>query len=101
MRVWHSPCSWLNEIEPLDSVAGNTLIGMFTRLIFRKPFHVARAAIGLSYRRERAGPEGLPYGSLRFVTLVVGAEVQAGPGEMDRVLPDLVPQQAARRAVLV
>src|SRR5216684_7597782 len=45
MRVWHSPCSWLNAIEPLDSVAGNTLIGMFTRLIFRKPFHVARAAI--------------------------------------------------------
>jgi hypothetical protein len=34
MRVWHSPWSWLTEIEPLDSVAGNTLIGMFTRLIF-------------------------------------------------------------------
>src|SRR5437588_2844165 len=30
---------------PLDSVAGNTLIGMFTRLTLRKPFHVARAAI--------------------------------------------------------
>src|SRR5260370_34521447 len=45
MRVWHSPCSWLNAIEPLDSVAGNNLIGMFTRLIVRKPFHVARAAI--------------------------------------------------------
>src|SRR4051812_16678812 len=45
MRVWHSPWSWLKEIDPLDSVAGNTLIGMFTRLIFRKPFHVARAAI--------------------------------------------------------
>src|SRR6188474_758965 len=45
MRVWHSPCSWLNEIVPLDSVAGNTFIGMFTRLTFRKPFHVALAAI--------------------------------------------------------
>src|SRR5204863_8654824 len=45
MRVRHSPCSWLNEIEPLDSVAGNTLIGMFTRLIFRKPFQVGRAAM--------------------------------------------------------
>jgi hypothetical protein len=33
------------EIVPLDSVAGNTLIGMFTRLIFRKPFQVARAAM--------------------------------------------------------
>src|SRR4051812_27359891 len=31
---------------PADSVAGNTLIGMFTRLIFRKPFHVARAVTG-------------------------------------------------------
>src|SRR5262245_56812051 len=44
MRVWHSPWSWLKEIDPLDSVAGNTLIRMFTRLIFRKPFQVARAA---------------------------------------------------------
>src|SRR5436309_6569176 len=46
MRVWHSPWSWLKEIVPLDSVAGNTLMGMFTRLIFRKPFQVAREAIG-------------------------------------------------------
>src|SRR5438270_517847 len=45
MRVRHSAWSWLNEIDPLDSVAGNTLIGMFTRLIFRNPFHVALAAI--------------------------------------------------------
>src|SRR4030095_15653869 len=45
MRVWHSPWSWLKEIVPADSVAGNTLIGMFTRLIFRNPFQVARAAI--------------------------------------------------------
>src|SRR5438034_6470903 len=45
MRVWHSPWSWLKEIVPLDSVAGNTLIGMFTRLIFRKPFQVGRAAM--------------------------------------------------------
>src|SRR5205085_12026116 len=35
---------------PLDSVAGNTLIGMFTRLILRKPFQVARAAILLTLR---------------------------------------------------
>jgi hypothetical protein len=30
---------------PLASVAGNTLIGMFTRLIFKKPFQVALADI--------------------------------------------------------
>ena len=36
--------------QPLDSVAGNTLIGMLTRLILRKPFHVARAAICQVYR---------------------------------------------------
>jgi hypothetical protein len=35
----------LNEIVPFDSVAGNTLMGMFTRLIFRNPFQVARAAM--------------------------------------------------------
>src|SRR4029077_6532695 len=46
MRVRHSPCSWLKEIVEPDSVAGNTLMGMFTRLIFRKPFHVARAVTG-------------------------------------------------------
>src|SRR6186713_1002135 len=45
MRVWHSPWSWLNEIVALDSVAGNTLIGMLTRLTRRNPFHVALAAI--------------------------------------------------------
>src|SRR4029453_15329838 len=50
MRVWHSPWSWLNEIDPLDSVAGNTLMGMFTRLILRKPFQVARGAMSTSYR---------------------------------------------------
>src|SRR6516225_1579632 len=48
MRVWHSPWSWLNEIVALDSVAGNTLMGMFTRLILRYPFQVALAAICLS-----------------------------------------------------
>src|SRR5215472_12744836 len=45
MRVWHSPWSWLNEIVALDSVAGNTLMGMFTRLTLRYPFQVARAAM--------------------------------------------------------
>src|SRR5918993_3678447 len=52
MRVWHSPWSWLNEIVPLDSVAGNTLMGMFTRLTFKKPFQVALAAIWLLYRYD-------------------------------------------------
>jgi hypothetical protein len=42
-------------MEPLDSVAGNTLIGMFTRLIFRKPCHVARAAIAIVYRHTDSG----------------------------------------------
>src|SRR3954452_19754168 len=68
MRVRHSACSWLKEIVPLDSVAGNTLIGMFTRLIFRKPFQVARTAIVVtrkrSYRLHMATPTGTaPAGS--------------------------------------
>src|SRR3954463_15923711 len=46
MRVLHSPCSWLKLSVAPVSVAGNTLIGMFTRLILRYPFHVGRAAIG-------------------------------------------------------
>src|SRR5262245_42967933 len=108
MRVRHSPWSWLNEIDPLDSVAGNTLIGMFTRLIFRKPFHVARAAIGLFYRRNRGTPKGVPCPSTsrpralsRFVPLVVLAEIEAGAGEMNGMLRDLVAQQPPRGAVLV
>jgi hypothetical protein len=35
----------INEIVRLDSVAEDTLIGMFTRMIFRKPFEVARGAM--------------------------------------------------------
>src|SRR5918995_834893 len=45
MRVWHSACSWLKLIVAAESVAGNTRTGMLTRLIFRNPFHVGRAAI--------------------------------------------------------
>src|SRR4051812_44238631 len=45
MRVWHWPWSWLKLIVALASVAGNTLTGMFTRLIFKYPFQVGRAAI--------------------------------------------------------
>src|SRR5256885_12263674 len=101
MRVWHSPWSWLNEMVPADSVAGNTLIGMFTRLIFRNPFHVARAAIGLFYRRLGGTPKGVPYVTSCFVSFVVLAQIQTGAGEVNRVLPDLVAQQAARGAVLV
>src|SRR5204862_1361074 len=86
MRVWHSPWSWLNEMVPLDSVAGNTLMGMFTRLILRKPFQVARAAIAFT---------------LRLVPFVALAEIQSRTGEMDRVLADLVSQQPPRRPVLV
>ena len=48
MRVWHSACSWLKLMVAAESVAGNTRIGMFTRLIFRKPFQVGRAAMPFS-----------------------------------------------------
>src|SRR2546422_5351891 len=99
MRVWHSPWSWLNEIVPLDSVAGNTLIGMFTRLIFRNPFQVARAAIALPLSVPTCA--GLKTVPLRFVALVVGAEIQSGAREVDGVLADLVPQEPPRGAVFV
>jgi hypothetical protein len=39
--------------------------------------------------------------SLRLIPLVVRAQVQPGAGEMDRVLADLVAEQAAGLAVLV
>src|SRR3954463_7624057 len=55
MRVLHSPCSWLKLSVAPVSVAGNTLIGMFTRLILRYPFHVGRAAMS-SPRAERSPP---------------------------------------------
>src|SRR5690348_9095269 len=45
MRVWHSAWSWLKLMVAAESVAGNTLTGMFTRLIFMKPFQVGRAAM--------------------------------------------------------
>src|SRR5687768_17210648 len=45
MRVWHSAWSWLKLIVAAASVAGNTRTGMLTRLIFRNPFQVGRAAI--------------------------------------------------------
>src|SRR5262252_3167361 len=76
MRVRHSPWSWLNEIVPLDSVAGNTLTGMFTRLTFRKPFHVARAAINVLNRDRRS--------------LAV---------ELDGALADFVPKQPSCGAI--
>src|SRR5206468_3228268 len=100
MRVRHSPCSWLNEIVPLASVAGNTLIGMFTRLIFRKPFHVARAAINQSIDC------GLPIldsrlSTLRLVPLVAVAEIQARSREVNIVRGNLIAQQAPRGAVIL
>src|SRR5215831_17459704 len=60
MRVRHSPWSWLKEIVADDSVAGNTLIGMFTRLIFRKPFQVALAAIVMPRPVRREGRDQGP-----------------------------------------
>src|SRR6185295_18425242 len=89
MRVWHSAWSWLNAIVALDSVAGNTLIGMFTRLIFRKPFHVARAAIDSLYR------------SLDVFSFVVVPEIETGACELYSVFPDFVPQKTPRRPVAV
>src|SRR4029079_13464504 len=53
MRVWHSPWSWLKLRVAPASVAGNTLIGMLTRLIFRYPFQVGRAAIGSYSLKEK------------------------------------------------
>jgi len=35
----------LNERVSLDSVAGKTWVGMFTRLILRNPFHAGRAPV--------------------------------------------------------
>src|SRR5688500_394295 len=59
MRVWHSAWSWLKLIVAAESVAGNTRTGMLTRLIFKNPFHVGRAAIvrssTLGYEIRRAG----------------------------------------------
>src|ERR1700716_2026629 len=63
IRVWHSACSWLKLIVAPASVAGNTFTGMLTRLIFRYPFHVGRAAIGC---------ESLPGGA------------PSAPGSLDR-----------------
>src|SRR5689334_24208942 len=45
MRVWHSAWSWLKLSVAPASVAGNTLIGMLTRLILRYPFQVGLAGI--------------------------------------------------------
>src|SRR6185295_13878627 len=45
MRVWHSAWSWLKEMVSEDSVAGNTLTGMLTRLTFRNPFQVGRGGM--------------------------------------------------------
>src|SRR5947208_10559204 len=86
---------------PLDSVAGNTLIGMFTRLIFRKPFQVALAAMASFYRSNCEPAEGRRVPALRLVPLVMGSQVEAGAHEMDRVFADLVPQKASGFAVLV
>src|SRR5688572_8698244 len=61
MRERHSRCSWLKLMVAAASVAGNTRIGMFTRLILRYPFHVGRAAImdslQLIHYRSIDGPE--------------------------------------------
>src|SRR5215212_976567 len=56
MRVWQALWSWLNEIVPADSVAGNTLIGMLTRLTLRNPFHVALAATVTSFINTHGAP---------------------------------------------
>ena len=62
-------------------------MGMFTRLIFRKPFQVARAAMtsapGSRLRLRRP---------LRFVAFVVDAEIEAGAEKVDLVLANLIAQ---------
>src|SRR5919205_1214690 len=50
MRVWHSAWSWLKLIVAAESVAGNTRMGMLTRLTFRNPFHVGRMGMRLFSR---------------------------------------------------
>src|SRR5437867_6833175 len=109
MRVRHSPCSWLNEIVAPDSVAGNTLTGMLTRLTFRKPFHVARAAmspplIGLSPPDSTPAVDHLHGPGQRasdHVAVVVGSKIQARARELKLVLRDLVAQQPPRCAVVL
>src|SRR5262245_14438398 len=57
IRVWHSPWSWLKLNVAPASVAGNTLIGMLTRLILRYPFQVGRAGIGSNITIRRNGED--------------------------------------------
>src|SRR5437773_991467 len=70
---------------------------MFTRLILRKPFQVARAAISLRYRY--AAETGLGLGASRRP--LAPSQIQPRARELRRPLADLVAQQAARRAVFV
>src|SRR5947207_12900306 len=58
---------------------------MFTRLILRNPFQVARAAINSS----------------NTVSFVRSPEIESGTGELDRLLANLVTKQPARCAVFV
>src|SRR5262245_50659102 len=105
MRVLHSPCSWLNEIVALDSVAGNTLMGMVTRLTLRWPFQVARAAMVPILSDARcswcAKFSRVPSPELNVLALVVIDQIEAGAAEVDVVLRDLVPQQAPGGAVML
>src|SRR6187549_3395036 len=85
MRVWHSAWSWLNEMAAADSVAGNTLTGMLTRLTFRKPFQVGRAGMHGVYRVcTRFALDGVVFGP--------GAEVQARASHPEGVFANLIPQ---------
>src|SRR6266508_6049397 len=95
---------------------------MFTRLIFRKPFQVARAdiaallsALPVINHKGHKGHKGntqlyLPVlgvlcgecrGRSGLVPLIVRAEIEARASEMNRVLPDFVAEQAWSRAVFV
>src|SRR5918996_6267274 len=97
MRVWHSAWSWLKEILAADSVAGNTLTGMLTRLTLRNPFHVGRAAICELYRFLPS--RGTAERRLDRVFLVPGPQIQSGASDVQRLVPNPVPQDAACLAV--
>ena len=60
-------------------------MGMFTRLTFRNPFQVARAAISSLKFSGYENPS-------RFIPFVVHPEVQAGAEKVDLVLANLIAQ---------
>src|SRR5438876_11543380 len=104
-------------------------MGMFTRLIFRKPFQVAREAIGclgfigclgvyrtvsqllllvagphprhLCLRRLRGSALLAATARLDVFSFIVLTQIETGPREMNRVRGDFIAQQAPRGGVVL